>query len=66
MVEAGKDILKQALGEQGYQDYFEAKRAELEHWQTLSEDERAQIHMEETFGIAPGDVYNVVVWPEKP
>jgi hypothetical protein len=66
MVEAGRDILKQALGDQGYQDYIEAKRAELEHWQTLGEDERAEIHMEENFGISPGDAYNVVVWPEKP
>ena len=66
MVEEGKGILKQALGEQGYQDYIEAKRAELEYWQTLSGDERAEIHMEENFGIAPGDAYEIVVWPEKP
>ena len=43
MVEAGKGILKQALGEQGYRDYVEEKRAELDHWQTLSEDEKREI-----------------------
>ena len=36
MVEDGKGILRQALGEQGYRDYMEEKRAELEHWQTLT------------------------------
>ena len=56
MVEAGTDILKQALGgEQGYRDYMEEKRTELEHWQTLSKGEQDEIHMEENFGIAPGD-----------
>ena len=55
MVKVGQDILKQALGEQGYQDYMEAKRAELEHWQTLSEDKQAEIQMDENFGIAPGE-----------
>jgi hypothetical protein len=60
MVKAGKGILKQALGEQGYRDYMDEKRAELERWQTLSKDEQGAIHMEETFGIAPGDAYQVV------
>jgi hypothetical protein len=60
MVEAGRDILKQALGEQGYQDYIEAKRAEIEQWRTLSEDEQAAIHMQENFGIGPGDGYVIV------
>jgi hypothetical protein len=60
MVEDGKDILKQALGEQGYRDYMEETRAELEHWQTLSKDEQDAIHMEETFGLAPGDAYEIV------
>jgi hypothetical protein len=60
MVEHGKGILKQALGEQGYRDYVEEKRAELDHWQTLSEDEQGAIHMEETFGLAPGDAYAIV------
>jgi hypothetical protein len=60
MVEAGKGILKQALGEQGYRDYMEEKRAELEHWQTLSEEKQSEIHMEENFGVAPGEAYSVV------
>src|SRR5215212_600231 len=60
MVEDGKGILKQALGEQGYRDYMEEKRAELEHWQTLSEEKQSEIHMEENFGIAPGEAYSVV------
>ncbi len=60
MVEAGIDILKQALGEQGYRDYIEAKRVELQHWRTLSEDKRRKIHLEETFGISPGDAYQIV------
>jgi hypothetical protein len=60
MVEDGKGILKQALGEQGYRDYMEEKRAELEHWRTLSKDEQGKIHMEETFGFAPGDAYEIV------
>ena len=60
MVEAGKGILKQALGEQGYRDYMEEKRAELEHWHTLSEEKKSEIHMEENFGVAPGDAYSVV------
>jgi hypothetical protein len=61
MVEAGTDILKQALGgEQGYRAYMEEKRTELEHWQTLSEDEQDAIQMEETFGHAPGDAYEIV------
>jgi hypothetical protein len=60
MVEDGKGILKQALGEQGYRDYVEEKRAELEHWQTLSKDEQGTIHMEENFGLAPGDAYETV------
>jgi hypothetical protein len=60
MVEDGKGILKQALGEQGYRDYMEEKRVELEHWQTLSKDEQGAIHMEETFGLAPGDAYEIV------
>ena len=60
MVEAGRDILKQALEEQGYRDYMEEKRAELEHWQTLSKDKQNEIHLEENFGIAPGDAYEVV------
>jgi hypothetical protein len=60
MVEAGKGILKQALGEEGYRDYMEEKRAELEHWQTLSKGEQGKIHMEETFGFAPGDAYEIV------
>jgi hypothetical protein len=54
MVEAGKGILKQALGEQGYRDYVEEKRAELDHWQTLNEDEKREIQMQENFGISPG------------
>ena len=62
MVEAGTDILKQALGgEQGYRAYIEEKRIELEHWQTLGEDKRLEIHMEENFGITPGDTYKVTV-----
>ena len=60
MVEDGKGILRQALGEQGYRDYMEEKRAELEHWQTLSKDEQGAIHMEENFGLAPGDAYEIV------
>ena len=61
MVEAGTDILKQALGgEQGYRAYMEEKRTELEYWQTLSEDEQGAIHMEETFGLATGDAYEIV------
>jgi hypothetical protein len=60
MVEAGKGILKQALGEQGYRDYVEEKRAELEHWQALSEDEKREIQMQENFGISPEDAYEVV------
>jgi hypothetical protein len=60
LVEAGIDILKQALGEEGYRAYIQQKRAELKHWQTLSEDEQRAIHMEETFGIAPGDAYEIV------
>jgi hypothetical protein len=60
MVDAGQDILKQALGEQDYQDYIEEKRVEWEHWQTLSEEEQSQIHMEETFGITSGDAYEVL------
>ena len=60
MVEDGKGILKQALGEQGYRDYMEEKRAELEHWQTLSKDEQGAIQMEENFGLAPGDAYAIV------
>ena len=60
MVEAGKGILKQALGEQGYRDYVEEKRTELEHWQTLSEDEKREIQMQENFGISPWDAYEVV------
>src|SRR5829696_8117415 len=60
MVEAGKGILKQALGEQGYRDYMEEKRAELEHWKALSKDEQGKIHMEENFGFASGDAYEIV------
>jgi hypothetical protein len=60
MVEAGRDILKQALEEHGYRDYMEEKRAELEHWQTLSEHKQAEIHLEETFRIAPGEAYAIV------
>ena len=60
MVEAGRRTLKQALREQGYRDYIEEKRSELEHWQTLSKDEQSKIHMEETFGFAPGDAYEIV------
>lgn len=60
MVEVGTRTLKQALGEQGYRDYIEEKRAELEHWQNLSEHKQAETHMEETFGISPGDAYAIV------
>jgi hypothetical protein len=60
MVEDGKGILKQALGEQGYRDYVEEKRAELEHWQMLSKDEQDAIQMEENFGLGPGDAYEIV------
>jgi hypothetical protein len=60
MVEIGKGILKQALGEQGYRDHMEAKRVELEHWQTLSEDEQRVIQMQENFRISPGDAYAIV------
>jgi hypothetical protein len=60
MVKDGRGILKQALGEEGYRAYMEEKRAELEYWQTLSEDEHNAIHMEETFGLAPGDAYEIV------
>ncbi len=60
MVEAGTAILKQGLSEQGYRDYIEAKRAELQHWQTLSEYEQREIHMKETFGISPGDAHQIV------
>jgi len=60
MVEAGKGILRQALGEEGYRDYMEEKRAELEHWQTLSKDEQGAIQMEENFELAPGDAYEIV------
>ena len=60
MVEDGKGILKQALGEEGYRAYMEEKRAELEHWQTLSKDEQDAIQMEENFGLAPGDAYEIV------
>jgi hypothetical protein len=61
MVEEGTDILKQALGgEQGYRAYMEEKRTELQHWQTLSKDEQDAIQMEENFGTAPGDAYEIV------
>jgi hypothetical protein len=60
MVKVGRGILKQALGEEGYRAYMEEKRAELEHWKTLSEDELNAIYMEETFGLAPGDAYEIV------
>jgi hypothetical protein len=60
MVDYGMDILKQALGEQGYRDYMEEKRAEREHWLTLSKEEQNELQMEENFGIAPGDAYVVV------
>ena len=60
MVKVGRDILKQALGEEGYRAYMEEKRAELEHWQTLSEDEQNAIQMQENFGLAPGDAYEIV------
>jgi hypothetical protein len=60
MVEAGRDILKQAHGEQEYQDYIEARRAEIEHWQALGKDERAEIHMRENFDIGPEDAYGVL------
>jgi hypothetical protein len=60
MVKVGRGILKQALGEEGYRAYVEENRAELEHWQTLSKDEQSAIHMEENFGIAPGDAYEIV------
>jgi hypothetical protein len=60
MVEAGKGILKQALGEQGYRDYMEEKRAELEHWQTLGKREQNEIQLKENFGLAPGDAYAIV------
>jgi hypothetical protein len=60
MVKAGKGILKQALGKEGYRAYMEEKRAELEHWQTLSEDEQNAIHMEENFGISARDAYQIV------
>jgi hypothetical protein len=60
MVEAGTRTLKQALGEQGYREYIEEKGAELQHWQTLSEGKQAETHMEENFGIAPGDAYAIV------
>jgi hypothetical protein len=60
MVKDGRDILKQALGEQGYRAYMEEKRSELEHWQTLSKDEQGAIHMEQTFELGPGDAYEIV------
>jgi hypothetical protein len=60
MVGDGRVILKQALGEPGYRAYMEEKRAELAHWQTLSEEEQTQIHMEENFGITPSDGYAIV------
>jgi hypothetical protein len=60
MVKVGRGILKQALGEEGYRAYMEEKRAELEHWQTLSEDEQNAIQMQENFGLAPGDAYEIV------
>jgi hypothetical protein len=60
MVEDGKGILMQALGEQGYRDYMEEKRAELEHWQMLSKDEQDAIQKEVNFGLAPGDAYAIV------
>jgi hypothetical protein len=60
MVKDGRDILKQALGEEGYRAYMEEKRAELEHWQTLSKDEQDAIQMQENFGHAPGDAYEIV------
>jgi hypothetical protein len=60
MVEAGTDILRQALGEEDFRAYIEEKRAELEHWQMLSKEEQSEIHMEENFGIAPGDAYTVL------
>ena len=60
MVKDGTDILKQALGEQGYRTYIEEKQTELEHWQTLSEEKQSEIHMEENFGVAPGEAYSVV------
>jgi hypothetical protein len=60
MVKVGRGILKQALGEEGYRAYMEEKRAELEHWQTLSKDEQNAIHMEETFGISARDAYEIV------
>jgi hypothetical protein len=60
MAKDGRGILKQALGEEGYRAYMEEKRAELEHWQTLSKDEQNAIHMEETFGISARDAYEIV------
>jgi len=60
MVDDGKEILKQALGEQGYRDYMESKRAEIEHWQTLSEDEQREIQLAENFGSSPADIYTTL------
>jgi hypothetical protein len=61
MVKAGRAILKQALGEESYRTYMEEKRAELEHWQTLSKDEQNARHMEENFAIFAGDGYQAVL-----
>ena len=60
MADAGIDILKQALGEQGYRDHIEEKRAEIEYWQTLSEQEQQDIFMQDNFDISPGDVYQII------
>jgi len=60
MAKLGKGILKDALGEQGYRDYMEERRAELERWKALSKEEQNELQMEENFGIAPEDAYVIV------
>jgi hypothetical protein len=61
MVKSGTSILKQALGgEQGYRAYMGARRAELEYWRSLTQEEQQAMRLAENFGVSTEEAYRML------
>jgi hypothetical protein len=61
VVPNGRVIFIRALGEQGYKDYIQSKKAEAEWWRSLPEDKKLAEHLAEVSGIPSEKVHSIMV-----
>lgn len=59
-VREGRKIFKEALGEDGYREYIEAKKAEVERWRSLSVEKRHAELNAEIFDVPADSVLRIM------